>query len=218
VLRDVSFEIAEGRIVGLLGPSGAGKSTIMRAIVGVQANVSGAIAVLGERPGASSLLTSVAYSTQQSSVFDDLSVAQNLAFSARILNVPKHRVADVIAHVGLTDVASKRAADLSGGQRSRVSLAIALLGSPRIIVLDEPTVGLDPVLRAELWGLFRALADAGTTLLVSSHVMDEAERCDDIMFVRDGAVIAFDTLPNILSTTATDSAEGAFLELARRSS
>ena len=215
VLSDVTFEIESGQILGLLGPSGAGKSTIMRTIMDVQSKVSGNVDILGKKPHDRELLTRVAYSTQQSSVFNDLTVAQNLAFTARMLGVSKARVNQVIDEVGLTGYAKQSVGALSGGQHSRVSLAMALIGNPDVLVLDEPTVGLDPVLRADLWGLFRKLALAGKTLIVSSHVMDEAERCDQIMFVRDGKVIAFDSLTNVLKATKTDSAENAFLALAR---
>ena len=213
-LSSVNFEVSNGQIVGLLGPSGAGKSTIMRSIVGVQNGVTGAVEVLGEKSGSVDLATRVAYSTQQSSVFDDLSVTQNLLYTAAILGLDKKRVPQVISTVKLEGYEKTKVRDLSGGQKSRVSLAMALIGDPELLVLDEPTVGLDPVLRAELWGLFRKLANQGKTLLVSSHVMDEAERCDQIIFVRDGKVIAFDTLANILKNTKTKSAEEAFLVLA----
>lgn len=214
-LSNVTLSFGAGRLIGLLGPSGAGKTTLMRAIVSVQRGVTGAITVLGEPAGSPSLLTKVSYSTQQSSVFDDLSVSENLAFACQILGVPKSRVAETIAQVQLTDVAKRRAGSLSGGQRNRVSLAMALVGNPDLLILDEPTVGLDPVLRADLWALFRNLANTGKTLIISSHVMDEAERCDEIAFVRDGGIIAHDTLANILSSTKTKSAEDAFLKLSR---
>ena len=213
-LSSVNFEVSNGQIVGLLGPSGAGKSTIMRSIVGVQNGVTGAVEVLGKKSGSVDLATRVAYSTQQSSVFDDLSVTQNLLYTSAILGLDKERVPQVISTVKLEGYEKAKVRDLSGGQKSRVSLAMALIGDPELLVLDEPTVGLDPVLRAELWGLFRKLANQGKTLLVSSHVMDEAERCDQIIFVRDGKVIAFDTLANILKNTKTKSAEEAFLVLA----
>ena len=215
VLKNINLDLPSGQIIGLLGPSGAGKSTIMRAIVDVQSNVSGRVEVLGGLAGSRQSLTRVAYSTQSSSVFDDLTIAQNLRYACRMLGVSTSRVGEVLEQVHLTDHAKQKVRALSGGQRSRVSLAMALVGDPDILVLDEPTVGLDPVLRADLWGIFRQLAAAGKTLIVSSHVMDEAERCDRIVFVRDGAIIADDTLENVLKATSTDSAEKAFLALAR---
>lgn len=214
VVDELNLEIPRGKIVGLLGPSGAGKSTVMRVLMGVQSQVNGSVVVLGHEPGSSALATQVAYDTQSSSVFDDLTVEQNLDFARKILGIPKARIKETIEQVGLTPQSKHRVGSLSGGQRSRASLAVALIGHPEVIILDEPTVGLDPVLRAELWGIFRNLADSGKTLIVSSHVMDEAERCDSLVFIRDGKVIANDTLDNILKSTNTNSAEHAFLKLA----
>lgn len=214
VLKDVSLELPAGKIIGLLGPSGAGKSTIMRALVGVQSRVSGTVTVLGAPAGSASLATRVAYSTQASSVFDELTVVQNLDFARKMLGAPASDIERVLAEVGLTDFAKAKVGNLSGGQRNRVSLGMAMLGSPELLILDEPTVGLDPVLRSEIWAIFRTLADSGKTLLVSSHVMDEAERCDQLVFVRDGRVIANDSLANLLMRTNATSAESAFLVLA----
>jgi len=216
IFDGLNLNLESGKLIGLLGPSGAGKSTIMRAIVGVQSGIKGSIGVLGGNPGTGELLKRVAYSTQSSSIFDDISVKDNLAFTAKILGAPKSSVTTVLSQVQLNDVAKRKAGSLSGGQRNRVSLAMALIGNPDVLVLDEPTVGLDPVLRADLWSLFRELANQGKTLLISSHVMDEAERCDEIIFVREGKVIAHDSLPNVLSQTNSTSAEDAFLTLARR--
>jgi len=215
VLRDVNLDLPSGKIIGLLGPSGAGKSTIMRALVGVQSKVTGEVSVLGEPAGSANLATRVAYSTQASSVFDDLNVTQNLDFARKMIGAPASDITRVLAEVGLTGFAKAKVGNLSGGQRNRVSLAMAMVGSPELLILDEPTVGLDPVLRAEIWTIFRNLANSGKTLLVSSHVMDEAERCDQLVFVRDGQVIANDSLANILMATSSTSAEGAFLVLAK---
>ena len=215
VLRDVNLDLPSGKIIGLLGPSGAGKSTIMRALVGVQSKVTGEVSVLGEPAGSANLATRVAYSTQASSVFDDLNVTQNLDFARKMIGAPASDITRVLAEVGLTGFSKAKVGNLSGGQRNRVSLAMAMVGSPELLILDEPTVGLDPVLRAEIWTIFRNLANSGKTLLVSSHVMDEAERCDQLVFVRDGQVIANDSLANILMTTSSTSAEGAFLVLAK---
>ena len=215
VLREVNLDLPSGKIIGLLGPSGAGKSTIMRALVGVQSKVTGEVSVLGQPAGSANLATRVAYSTQASSVFDDLNVTQNLDFARKMIGAPASDITRVLAEVGLTGFAKAKVGNLSGGQRNRVSLAMAMVGSPELLILDEPTVGLDPVLRAEIWTIFRNLANSGKTLLVSSHVMDEAERCDQLVFVRDGQVIANDSLANILMATSSTSAEGAFLVLAK---
>ncbi|QAY74946.1 ABC transporter ATP-binding protein [Agromyces protaetiae] len=217
VLQGLSLEVPSGRIVGLLGPSGSGKTTLMRSIVGVQVVQSGRIDVLGLPAGSPPLRKRVAYVTQQASVYDDLTVRQNLTYFRRVLGAPASDVDRVVGRTDLTSVADRLAGSLSGGQRGRVSLAAALLGSPEVLVLDEPTVGLDPVLRVELWALFRSLADEGATLLVSSHVMDEAKRCDRLLLMRDGALLADDTVAGVLATTSTLDVEDAFLRLIQRS-
>ncbi|GAA1503305.1 ABC transporter ATP-binding protein [Agromyces terreus] len=216
VLDGLSLSVPAGAVVGLLGPSGSGKTTLMRAIVGVQVVQSGSVEVLGLAAGSPALRRRVAYVTQQASVYDDLTVRQNLRYFRRVLGAPASDVDRVIERTDLTAVADRLAGELSGGQRGRVSLAAALLGSPEVLVLDEPTVGLDPVLRVELWQLFRSLADDGATLLVSSHVMDEAKRCDRLLLMRDGALLADDTVDGLLAFTGTDDVETAFLRLIDR--
>lgn len=213
VIDGLDLTLRRGAIVGLLGPSGSGKTTLMRAIVGVQIVSGGTISVLGEPAGSAPLRRRVGYMTQMASIYDDLSVRANLAYFARVQGVPRSDVDGVIKRTDLGGQADQLARTLSGGQANRVSLAAAMLGSPEVLVLDEPTVGLDPVLRAELWGIFRQLADDGTTLLVSSHVMDEATRCDRLLLMREGAVIADITPDELLTTTGATSAEDAFLRL-----
>jgi ABC-2 type transport system ATP-binding protein len=213
VLDGVSVEVAAGRITGLLGPSGCGKSTLMRSIVGVQIVASGQVDVLGLPAGSPGLRSDVGYVTQAPSVYLDLTARQNLDYFARVLDAPRQRVAEAIESVDLAASADRPVGSLSGGQRARVSLATALLSRPRLLVLDEPTVGLDPVLRGELWAGFRDLADSGTTLLVSSHVMDEADRCDDIVLMRDGAILAAKARDRLLAETGADGVEQAFLRL-----
>ena len=213
VIPDLDATIPSGQITGLLGPSGCGKTTLLRAIVGVQVIAAGSVMVLGEAAGSASLRRRVAYQTQAPSVYSDLSVRENLEFFAAVLGVADHAVDDVLQAVGLAQSERALTGRLSGGQRSRVSLAVALLASPEVIVLDEPTVGLDPVLRKQLWGTFRELADAGATLLVSSHVMDEAMRCDRLLLMRDGRLIADDEPAALMRRTHTDDIESAFLAL-----
>ncbi|MEV5356835.1 ABC transporter ATP-binding protein [Streptomyces sp. NPDC052693] len=221
VLRDLAFTVPRGRITGLLGPSGCGKSTLMRAIVGTQANVTGTLDVLGHPAGHPTLRTRIGYVTQAPSVYDDLTVRQNLDYFAAILD-PGRPAADrrhehvtrAIADVDLTTHADALAGNLSGGQRNRVSLAVALLGAPELMVLDEPTVGLDPVLRRDLWALFHDIATSrGATLLVSSHVMDEAERCHRLLLMREGEVLADDTPDALRTRTGAGTVEDAFLHL-----
>ena len=221
VLRDLGFTIPRGRITGLLGPSGCGKSTLVRALVGTQAKVTGTLDVLGHPAGHPTLRTRIGYVTQAPSVYDDLTVRQNLDYFAAILDPGRtaagRRDADVtraIADVDLTTHADALAGNLSGGQRNRVSLAVALLGSPELLVLDEPTVGLDPVLRRDLWNLFHDIATGrGATLLVSSHVMDEAERCHRLLLMRDGELLADDTPDALRARTGAATVEEAFLRL-----
>ncbi|MFJ8894280.1 ABC transporter ATP-binding protein [Leifsonia sp. NPDC102414] len=216
ILDGLTLRIPRGEVVGLLGPSGCGKTTLLRSIVGVQRVAGGTVEVLGEPAGSAGLRHRVGYVTQAASVYDDLTVQQNLAYFRRILGAAKADVDRAIEATDLGANAGQLVSTLSGGQRSRVSLAAALLGSPDLLVLDEPTVGLDPLLRVELWELFHRLADAGTSLLISSHVMDEASRCDRLLLMRDGAILADETPASLLATTGAADAEGAFLALIRR--
>ncbi len=213
VLADISLAVDAGVVTGLLGPSGSGKTTLLRSIVGVQRVRAGRIDVLGKPGGDPTLRRRVAYVTQAPSVYVDLTVRENLRYFARILGVPRSRIDDVLAAVSLEHDADRVVGRLSGGQRARVSLATALLGTPEVLVLDEPTVGLDPVLRRDLWDLFHHLADAGAALIVSSHVMDEAERCDQLVLLRDGAVLATGTPAALRAQTGQERLDDVFLRL-----
>jgi len=216
VFTGLNLTIPRGQITGLLGPSGCGKTTLMRCIVGVQKIASGTVTVLGDPAGTRVQRRRVAYDTQSASVYSDLTVQQNLRYFAGLISVPRSDVDRVIAQVGLADQRHQTVDSLSGGQENRVSLAVAMLGSPDLIVLDEPTVGLDPVLRAELWTIFRGLADDGTTLVVSSHVMDEALRCDRLVLMRMGRIIADTTPDGLLTDTGTNDPDAAFLALVEK--
>ena len=213
VLHGVDFDLRAGTVTGLLGPSGCGKTTLIRAIVGLQAKVTGNVSVLELPAGAPKLRGRIGYVTQEPSIYRDLTVTENLRFFAAVLGVPSSDVDRVIDAVDLRSHATTRVDELSGGQESRASLAAALLGTPELLVLDEPTVGLDPVLRRDLWELFHRLADDGATLLVSSHVMDEASRCDRLLLMRDGELLADDTPRALLDAVGTDDIEQAFLTL-----
>lgn len=212
VLFGLTCAIQYGRVTGLLGPSGSGKTTLLRAIVGVQKIRSGTVTVLGRPAGSIDLRTRIGYVTQQPSVYADLSILENLRYFASLTS-GADRIDEVLSTVDLADRRHDRVDRLSGGQRARVSLACALISSPELLVLDEPTVGLDPVLRHNLWQLFHDLAAGGTTLIVSSHVMDEAARCDDLLLLREGRLFAADTPDGIRQQTHTDDLEQAFLRL-----
>ena len=215
VLEKLDLTVGSG-VTGLLGPSGCGKSTLLRSVVGVQQVAGGEVLVLGQPAGSAPLRRRIGYVTQESSVYDDLTVTENLRFFARVLGCADTEVAKAIDAVDLGSHAGAVVGRLSGGQRSRANLAVALLGSPDLLVLDEPTVGLDPVLRRDLWQLFHGLADAGAALLVSSHVMDEAERCDQLLLMREGAILAHDTPAAIKQSAGAADVESAFLALVDR--
>jgi ABC-2 type transport system ATP-binding protein len=214
VLPEISLEVRAGLVTGLLGPSGSGKTTLMRAIVGVQIVESGDVVVLGEPAGSPVNRHRVGYVTQDPSVYGDLTVEENLRYFARILDVQDERVDEAVAAVDLAAHTGQVVRTLSGGERSRVSLASALLGHPQVLVLDEPTVGLDPVLRRDLWSTFHDLARRGTTLLVSSHVMDEAERCDELVLLREGRMVATGSPDSLREAAGVSDLEDAFLVLA----
>jgi ABC-2 type transport system ATP-binding protein len=213
VLPQLSCEVEAGSVTGLLGPSGSGKTTLLRAIVGVQKVVSGSVDVLGRPAGAADLRSRIGYMTQAPSVYGDLTVAENLGFFARVLEVSRAAVDRVLVEVSMEELRGRLVNRLSGGQRARVSLAAALLAEPDLLVLDEPTVGLDPVLRRDLWEFFHGLAERGTTLLVSSHVMDEADRCDALLLLREGTLLAHATPDELRRRTGKDNLEDVFLRL-----
>lgn len=217
VLRGLGFGVPPGQVTGLLGPSGSGKSTLMRALVGVQRVRAGEVTVLGRPAGSPDLRTRVGYVTQAPSVYADLTVRENARYFAALYGRGARAADAAVADVGLADASDQLVADLSGGQRGRASLACALVGEPELLVLDEPTVGLDPVLRVELWERFAALAAGGTTLLVSSHVMEEAARCDRLLLLRDGDLLADTTPVRLRADGRSDDLEQAFLALVRAS-
>lgn len=211
VLHGVSLSVAGGSVTGLLGPSGCGKTTLMRSVVGVQIVAGGTVTVLGLPAGTAALRRRIGYVTQAPSVYGDLTVLENLRYFARVVDVGRERVDEVLGSVGLSRFTSRLTSSLSGGERARVSLASALLGRPELLVLDEPTVGLDPVLRTELWQMFHALAHDGATLLVSSHVMDEAAECDDLLLMRDGVLLEQSTPGELRRSTGQGDLSKAFL-------
>lgn len=213
VLDGLSFSVQRGSVTGLLGPSASGKTTLIRAIVGVQIVASGRVTVFGAAAGDAALRSRVGYVTQAPAVYHDLTVRENLRYFAAVLDAPATDIERVLGDVALTDRAESVVGALSGGQVARVSLATALLGRPELLVLDEPTVGLDPVLRRDLWDLFSVLAGRGVTLLVSSHVMDEARRCNRLLLLREGRILADDPPATILARTRAPDLDEAFLKL-----
>ena len=215
VLAGLSASWPAGRITGLLGPSGAGKTTLIRAVVGVQRIGSGSIRVFGRPAGSPDLRARIGYVTQAPAIYDDLTVAGNVAYFAAVAGRPRHRADAAIAEVGLSAAAGRLGRVLSGGQRSRTSLACALVTDPELLVLDEPTVGQDPVLREELWAALRRRVDAGATIVLSSHVMAEASRCDELVLLREGRVIAHGSPAQVSERAGTNDMDAAFLALIR---
>jgi ABC-2 type transport system ATP-binding protein len=216
-LHDFSVQIPRGTITGLLGPSGCGKTTLMRSIVGTQIVASGTVTVLGHPAGSPALRHRVGYVTQDPTIYNDLRIIDNVRYFAALYGAPPETAEQAIDDVGLRDHAGAYCANLSGGQRTRVSLACALVSQPDLLVLDEPTVGLDPVLRVDLWDQFDKLARRGTTLLVSSHVMDEADHCNDLLLMREGRLLAHTTPARLREDTGCTSLEEAFLSVIRHS-
>ena len=212
-LTGLSFTITARRVTGLLGPSGSGKSTLIRAIAGVQAGVGGELSVLGLTPGSPALRRELGYMTQAPAVYEDLTVMENLRYFAEVRGA---QVGGLLERVGLREQSHQLVRRLSGGQRARVSLAAALVGSPRLLLLDEPTVGLDPLLRRELWQLFGELATDGATLVISSHVLDEARHCDELILLRAGSLVAQLTPAEMAARTSTEDMDQAFVRLIER--
>ena len=217
-LDKVNLEIPARKITGLIGPSGSGKTTLIEAIVGQLKIDSRKITVLNFPAGATELRARVAYMPQELAIYTDLTVRQNLTYFAKILGMKnrlaKTRVREILAAVDLADKADALVANLSGGQEQRVSLAIAMLGRPEVLVLDEPTVGLDPVLVESLWKLFRELADGGATLIISSHSMSEAARCDHLVLLRASEMVFAGAPDELLANTGAKDIEKAFLKIA----
>lgn len=216
-LKHINLEVPEGKITGFIGPSGAGKTTLIRCIVGRLAIPKGSVEVFGLTSGSPKLRSRVSYMTQELSVYTDLTVIENLTYFSRMIGQSRREtidtVKDILQTINMSDKATTLVGSLSGGQKQRVSLAIALIGKPKLMVLDEPTIGLDPALRENLWQLFYKIAASGTTLIISSHSMDEARRCDELVLLREGKVIAYDSPKELLHKTETKSVEEAFLKL-----
>ena len=208
----VSVDLAAGRIYGILGPNGSGKTTLIRLLLGLARPTSGRAEVLGVPMPSRSMLTRIGYMTQADGVYPALSAGENVRFFAATYGVrDTGAVPEALRLVDLADRAGSITGTLSGGQRRRLSLACALVHRPPVLFLDEPTVGVDPLLRVQFWSHFRALADSGVTIVVSSHVMDEADRCDELLFMRSGRIIARGTSAQLRERAGTPDLEEAFL-------
>jgi ABC-2 type transport system ATP-binding protein len=216
VLNDVSVVVPEGKIVGLLGPSGAGKTSLIKTILGLRKIAAGKVSVLELPAGNSKLRSKIGYMSQDLSVYTDLTVQENINYFATIVRAEKKQSESILKQLELFGLKDRLVSNLSGGQKARVSLAIALLGKPELLLLDEPTVGLDPVLRHRLWEEFRRLAGKGITVIITSHVMDEADKCDEIVFIRDGRLLISGTKDEIFKRTGTSNMEQAFLKLSKK--
>lgn len=217
VINDMNLELPRGKTIAVIGPSGAGKTTLIRSIVGRINISSGEIKVFDQYAGSSELRKQLTYMTQGLSVYSDMTINENLNFFATMAGKHKRQaskeISDILKTVELTDKKDVLVNNLSGGQKQRVSLAVALLGSPKLMVLDEPTVGLDPLLRDKLWSLFNNLAAQGTTLIITSHSMDEAERCDDLVLIRNGEVLAHSSPEELKKKTNTQTIEQSFIKI-----
>ena len=216
ILKDFDLEIKAGKILGLLGPSGSGKTTIMRSIVGLQRFSGGTISVLGAKAGDKSLRTCFSYSTQDASIYRDLTCSENVNYFSALQGSTSTTTEEILELVDLGKNRKQLAATLSGGERARLALATALVGKPEILILDEPTVGLDPLLRRDLWRLFHRFTAQGKTLLVSSHMMEEADHCDELILLRDGAILAKGTPEQLRQETGLENMDSVFISLVEK--
>ncbi|MDH4333670.1 MAG: ABC transporter ATP-binding protein [Chloroflexota bacterium] len=215
-LDGITLRVPRGQVYGLLGPNGSGKTTLIRTILGLVDGVEGEVTLLGTRMPDREVLARIGYMTQAAALYGDLTAEENVRFFARI-----HGGGDVDAALRFVELEDRRSAvvaTLSGGMRTRLSLACALVHQPEVLLLDEPTVGVDPQLRVQLWNGFRAMAAGGTTIIISSHVMDEAERCDRLGLIRAGRLLAEGSAADLLALAGADRLENAFLTLAEGSS
>jgi len=212
VLDGATIRVRRGEIYGLLGPNGAGKTTLIRTLIGMVIPDTGTVQVLGQRMPDVPILSRIGYMTQAAALYPDLSVEENVAFFAAI-NDAQENVAEALKFVELSERRNTVVSTLSGGMRQRVSLACAVVHRPELLLLDEPTVGIDPVLRNQFWDQFKAMAANGTTIVVSSHVMDEAERCQRLGLIRAGRLLAEGSAQELKSKAGVEKLEDAFLKL-----
>lgn len=216
VLNNISLDIPRSEIFGLLGPSGAGKTTLVKMIAGIEQAQAGEIELLGTRMPKLEMMQQIGYMAQSDALYADLNAQENLEFFASLYGLigtaRRRRIAEVLSLVNLTDDRHKTIGQFSGGMKRRLSLAVSLLHSPQVLILDEPTVGIDPVLRQSIWRELDALSRQGTTILVTTHVMDEAYKCHRLGMIRDGQLIAAGTPAGLMEETGSESIEEAFLK------
>jgi ABC-2 type transport system ATP-binding protein len=216
ILDEFNLEIEPQRILGLLGPSGSGKTTIMRSIVGLQRFHSGSISILGKLAGDKRLRTLVSYSTQDASIYRDLTCRENIDYFAALHDQSTKFTDEILELVDLGKNRRQLALSLSGGERARLALATALVGKPEILILDEPTVGLDPLLRRDLWKLFHRFTDEGKTIVLSSHMMEEAYHCDELVLLRNGAILAKGSPAELRKQTGLENMDSVFISLVEK--
>lgn len=219
VLHGLSFGVERGEVLGLLGPSGAGKTTLVNIIAGVAEPVSGTVQAFGQPMPSLPLMRRIGYMAQSDALYTDLTARENLEFFGTIYGLSpaglKRAIPAALETVRLAVDPRKQVRNYSGGMRRRLSLATALMHEPELLILDEPTIGLDPLHRVGIWESFRAMAGAGRTLIVTTHVMDEAERCDRLAMIRDGVFIAMGSPDDLKRRAGAETLEGAFLHFAR---
>lgn len=215
VLENINLEVQKGEILGLLGPSGSGKTTLIKAVIGMAVPTKGKVLVLGQEMPSLKVVSKIGYMAQSDALYEDLNALENILFFGALYGLKgkaaQERAQEVLALVRLSDDAKKPVRNYSGGMKRRLSLAIALFHRPELVILDEPTVGIDPVLRREFWQEFERLRQAGITILITTHVMDEAEHCNRLALIRDGGIIALDSPEELKRKSGQDSIEGAFL-------
>ncbi|MBO1910107.1 ABC transporter ATP-binding protein [Sporosarcina sp. 6E9] len=215
VLEDINLKIFEGEIFGILGPSGAGKTTLVKQLTGLDLPTSGEVYLFQEKMPTLKLINSIGYMAQSDALYDDLTTNENLLFFSELYGLKgekqTHRIKEVMELVQLSNDVTKLVSKYSGGMKRRLSLAIAMLHEPKVLILDEPTVGIDPVLRRSIWEAFSKLKQNGITIIVTTHVMDEAEKCDRLGMIRDGRLIAVGTTQELKKQTNSKSIEEAFL-------